>query len=71
MMEEDRELNLAVGPLQFAGFFPSWDGDGERPHIALIWKRYTEVRNVLWLRVINIRLGWPPVQIGAYFTTVE
>ena len=58
MDHEQRKLALEViFPSRFL-VVPS----REDKAICLVWRAETEVRNVLWVRLIILRLGWPPIR---------
>ena len=39
--------------------------------ICFVWRAETEVRNVLWLRLVILRLGWPPIRHIEAFTFID
>jgi hypothetical protein len=63
---KEQTLCLEIGSPVFDLFVSKID----RAIIAS-WKAQTEVNNVLWMRLIVIRLGWPPIRCITCFTTIE
>lgn len=58
MDDKQRKLRLEVlFPSRFL-VVPS----PEDKAICFVWRAETEVRNVLWVRLVIVRLGWPPIR---------
>ena len=67
MDREQRKLRLEV-------LFPSKFlviASREDKAICFVWRAETEVRNVLWLRLVILRLGWPPIRHIEAFTFID
>ncbi|MBA7651753.1 hypothetical protein ES703_59572 [subsurface metagenome] len=62
-MESDRRLRLFVGPASF-GITWSWRDRA----IILSWVAETEAPNLIWMRMVVFKLGWPPIRHVVNFT---
>lgn len=54
--EQGQELVLAVAPSKFQVI-----GSRQDRAIGLVWTADTGLKNVIWVRWITLRLGWPPI----------
>jgi len=64
---QDRSLYLEIiGPKTFSIDF-SWSDKA----IILGWFAETSMANIIWMRLITIRWGWPPVRCVECFTDVD
>lgn len=43
----------------------------EKKAVLLGWLALTEVINVQWVRLITLRLGWPPIHSWSGFTSPD
>jgi len=62
-MCSERKLRLLVGPSEF-GITCSWRDKA----IILAWVAETEAPNVIWMRMVVLKLSWPPIRHVATFT---
>ena len=61
---EKRKLCLDTGPLKFFG------AERDKPNraVAFFWMAETEVPNIILMRIIVLRLRWPPIKWVTMFT---
>jgi len=64
MRANGQRLCLCRGPTVFSGVNLSWRDKA----VILNWGAETEVQNVMWVRFIVLRFGWPPLTYLEAFT---
>ena len=65
-MPNDRKLQLYTGPSTFRLIVCL-----KARVIALTWIAETSAVNMLWVRCLTIRLGWPPIRWTHCFTDID
>ena len=63
---QGRKLCLRKGPVSFGADF-YW----REATIVLGWVAETSAPNMVWMRIISIKLGWPPVRWVTAFTDTD
>lgn len=58
-----------VGPTVFT--ITEWAEVKKDKELLLVWLAQTEVSNVVYLRALKLRWGWPPIIWLSCFTDIE
>lgn len=66
MQHKPRKLHLEVAASRFLVV-----ASREDKAICFCWRAETEVRNVLWMRIITLKLAWPPIRHVEAFTFID
>ena len=63
---DERDIKLLVGDSKFEVFFSKID-----KALILSWVAETGAKNVTWMRILTLRLRWPPWHCETAFVFTE
>lgn len=64
---QERKLRLKTDKLQFNRLAFDWKAKAA----VFTWYADTEVPNIALVRIVVVRLGWPPVKVETCFTDAQ